>query len=55
MVVGLQRKQAERLSEALIVALRGRVDVARVVELLTSTSIDATRLWRVALDELAKA
>jgi hypothetical protein len=55
MVVGLQRNQAERLSEALIVALRGRVDAARVVEILTSTSIGAARLWRAALDDLAKA
>lgn len=55
MVTGLQRNQADRLSETLALALRARVDTARVVEILTSASIGAAQLWRAALDDLAKA
>jgi hypothetical protein len=55
MVVGLQRNQAERLSEALIAAVGTRIDPARVVEILNSASIGVARLWRAALDDLAKA
>ena len=47
--------QADRLSETLALALRARVDTARVVEILTSASIGAAQLWRAALDDLAKA
>jgi hypothetical protein len=55
MVLGLQRSHAEQLSAALVAALNTRTDPARVVELLISASSGSARLWRAALDDLAKA
>jgi hypothetical protein len=55
MVQGLQRSHAEQLNAALIAALRARTDPARVVELMISASSGSARLWRAALDDLAKA
>jgi hypothetical protein len=55
MVLGLQRSHAEQLSAALVAALNTRTDPARMVELLISASSGSARLWRAALDDLAKA
>ena len=55
MVMELQRNQAEHLSEALIAGLGERPNPTRVVQIMTTASLGAARLWRAALDDLAKA
>lgn len=55
MVQGLQRRQAEQLSAALFLALRAQMDPARMVEILIAASNGETRIWRAALDDLARA
>jgi hypothetical protein len=50
----LQRNQAEHLSEALIAGLGERPNPTRVVQIMTTASLGAARLWRAALVDLSQ-
>jgi hypothetical protein len=54
MVMELQRNQAEHLSEALIAGLGERPNPTRVVQIMTTASLGAARLWRAALVDLSQ-